>query len=540
MRSILVAFVALFLAVPAHAHFLGKSADHWMGELESGKDDSRRSAAFALGKIGSAAAAPALKRAVLTDGSPKVRDAAAYALGEIAVRDVRLGKDRDVIDALTRALGDENPLVRRSAAFALGCLGGDAAASRPAVEKVLGDKRPEVRQSAAWALGRLGDQAVPALTQLLGDPDDLVLRDAVNSLGQLDSEPVHNAIGDLARLTTHRDVEVRRSALLVMVRVVQPRDGKSSAITSALQKSLNDGDVENRRNAAFALSNMGGAAASPAVDVLLEALAKGDLELKRQAAAAFRNLGPGGGRAVPELIDCLKDRDPELRSNAALALGGIGKNAERAVPPLADLVAETKEAVPLRVKAAVALSMIGEVPSAVAVLPKLLAVAAAPNDDGRVRERVLWAVRVHNIHLRDMPAVLPAFQKILAEPPAADNRMVRQDCAYLASMIYGPKAPPEVFPVLLEYLKDDTLKVYRSTNSAVGGTASETVSGKTSTQEVGDGDGRKLALDALDALGPALVRGHPEIITQIRSLADNDRCVPIFRKQCRDYLRTVQ
>lgn len=540
MRVFIVVSVALILSSSAQAQFLGKSGEDWKRELESGEDARRRSAAFALGKIGSASAATALKQAVLTDASPKVRDAAAYALGEIALRDVRLGKDRDVADTLTRALGDEEPLVRRSAAYALGCLGGDAAASRPAVEKVLGDRRPEVRQSAAWALGRLGDQAVPALHRLLTDSDPFVLRDAVNSLGQLDPVPVHDAISDLARLADHRDAEVRKAALRVMVRVAYPADGKSSAITTPLQKALNDGDLENRRNAAYALSNIGGNVAAPAVDVLLEALTTGDLPTKCDAAAALSNIGPAAARAVPELITCLKDPSDKLRASATLGLGGIGKRAEAAVPALVELVADKRADSELRSEAAKALSMIGEVKPAADAVPDLLAIAADPSDHPKVRERALWSIRVHNVSLRDMPSVRPAFLKILTEPAKQNSRMVRQDCAYLASMIYGPRAPAEVFPVLLEYLKDDTLKVYRSTSTSVGGTSSESTAGKTSTQEVGEGDGRKLALDALEQIGPAIVRGHPEILAQIRSLADSERVVPIFRKQCRDYLKTVQ
>ncbi len=541
-RAIIVAFVLLpLLTSSATAQFLGKGTSEWAADLERGDEPQRRNAAFALGKLGQTAlpAAPALKRAAAADKSAKVREAATYALGEIALRAVALGKDADLQNVLSKLLGDNDPLVRRSAAYALGCLGTDASAARTAVETALRDERPEVRQSAAWALGRLGDEAIPALRGVLADADPLVLRDAAGSLGQLEPRAGRVAVNDLARLATHADVEVKKVALFALVGMVKPADAKSSGITAPLQKALLDGDEEVRRNAAFALSNIGGTTAAPAVDVVLEALRNGDIELKRQAAAAFGNIGPAADRAVPDLRACLQGPDQELRINASLALGGIGRKAESAVAPLAAIVANRQEPTAVRAQAAVALSLIGDVKPAIAAMPQLLAVVSNPDEDGKVRERVMWALRVHNVNLQSLPGVSAAFKKILVEPGTNDNRMVRQDCAYVVAMVFGPKAPPEVFPVLLEYLKDETVQVYRNTATLVGGAAQETTSGKTSSRELGEGDGRQLALDALTKIGAANVRNHPEIIDQVRRLADSDRTVAAFRQKCRDYLRTV-
>ena len=533
--------ILLILTAPVTAQFLGRGVAEWSRDLESGDVSKRRAAAFALGKLGpaGAAATDVLKHTLASDPDPKVREAAAYSLGEISLRVVVLGKDRDLLAVLTKSLRDRDPLVRRSSAYALGCLGADAAGSRKDVETALQDDDAEVRQTAAWSLGRLGDEAIPALKRVLADKDALVLRDAAASLGQLDPEAGRIALTDLARLASHSDVEVKKAALLGLVRIVGPEDAKSADVFGPLHKALIDGDDEVRRNAAFALSNIGGATAAPAVDVLLDTLKIGDLEVKRQAAAAFRNVGSSAERAVPELIACLQESDGELRSNAALALGGIGRKSEPAVVPLVALVGNRTEPGDIRVKAAVALSMIGDVKPAVDAAPKLLYIVVDPKEEGRVRERVMWALRVHAIKLRDMPGVLKAFLQILNEPATNDNRMVRLDCAYLTGMVFGPKSPPDVFPVLLEYLKDDTLQVYRNTSSAVSGAAQETTAGKASSRELGDGDGRKLALDALGSIGPTVMRGQPDILAEVRRLADSDRTIPSFRKQCRDYLRTV-
>src|SRR6185436_17315725 len=201
-------------------------------------------------------------------------------------------------------------------------------------------------------------------------------------------------------LAVHADVEVRKKALLALVSIVRPTDEKSKSITAPLQKAVLDGDEEVRRGAAFALCNIGGAAAAPALDVLMETLRDGDVEAKRQAAAAFGNIRAAAERAVPQLVASLRDADAELRGNAALALGFIGRKAEAAVAPLVALVVERREPAALRANAAVALSKIGDVPAAAAAVPKLLAVVSDPADNGRVRERAMWALRVHNANLR--------------------------------------------------------------------------------------------------------------------------------------------
>ena len=55
---------------------------------------------------------------------------------------------------LSKALKDDAWPVRRSAAFALGCLDTGAAAAQDSLETALRDTSPEVRQNAAWSGAR--------------------------------------------------------------------------------------------------------------------------------------------------------------------------------------------------------------------------------------------------------------------------------------------------------------------------------------------------------------------------------------------------
>ena len=94
-----------------------------------------------------------LSAALLSDPSFKVRTQAALLLGKLG--------DRAGVDALVRALGDDNKTVRAMAAQSLGKLGGDRAA---AALKVLlaGEKDPFVRGHADKALAAVVVAPPPA------------------------------------------------------------------------------------------------------------------------------------------------------------------------------------------------------------------------------------------------------------------------------------------------------------------------------------------------------------------------------------------
>jgi len=75
--------------------------------------------------------------------------------------------------------------VVRSAASALGAIGGDAKTVVPALIEALQHAHAPVRRSAAAALGRIGagaKAALPALRHALTDPDESVRSDVAAAL----------------------------------------------------------------------------------------------------------------------------------------------------------------------------------------------------------------------------------------------------------------------------------------------------------------------------------------------------------------------
>lgn len=541
MRFRALAFVAFgFLtAAPVGAQdFLGKGARAWQAELDSQSEAARRNAAFALGKLGSHAAPAVSKLAdrMSAEKSAKVREAIAFALGEIGRGSLNASADPSLLPALKKGLLDADHLVRRSSACALGSLGADAEPALDALAFAAQDEKAEVRQNVAWALGRVGPSAVPALRKTLGDRDPLVKRDAANSLAIIDVAAVRPALDDLAALCSEKDSQVRRAALSALMRIVGPGDVAAAA---AIRQALLDPDLEVRCNAAMVLSNIGGKEAKAAVDVLLHILRKGEIEMRRQAAAAIRGVGPDAAKAVPDLIEALRDPDEEVRGNAALALGGIGPAAEPAVPRLVELAAAGDERQQTRINAAVSLSQIGEVPAAVKAVPTLLSVLEDPRHDPQVRERIVWALRVHNINLRSMQGVYPALTKVVKEEAYAKNRMLRYDCAYMLGVLQGKDIPTEALDVLLEFLRDETIQIYIGVASKVDGGGLEKDTGKAQIKDQGKGDGRVLALQALDAVGRARLSQRRDIVTQLRAIAGNNSLNPDLRTKTQQLLQKI-
>jgi HEAT repeat protein len=546
MRNLVVCSLGLFLlgvlTTPAAAQgarldFLGKSADKWLGDLNTSDARARRNAAFALGKMGRGAemAVQPLIQALHNDKSAVVREAAAFALGEIC-RGGR-GVTAKVFGALTKALvSDGDSLVRRSAAFALGNIGSASPEAEQGLQNALGDRSAAVRQNAAWALGHIGPTALPALRKALGDKDSVVCRDAAGAVSLLGKDG-HAAVPELLTCCgPDRDPELRKMALSVLVKLVGPED---TIAIQPLTQALNDRDLETKRNAAMALSNIGGPDAAAAVPILLDALHGGDLELKRQAAAAIKNIGAEARTALPALRLALDDRDEELRMNAAVAIGGIGEAAEPLVKDLVRHLADPKESSKVRTEAAVALSRIGAVPDAVNAVGKLLEVLGNPATDAKVRERTMWALRVHKAELRNLKDVFPTFVKILSEPRLHETRMLRYDCAYMLGLFLEKDAPAQVLDVLEEFLKDNTILIYTGTTASTGGTGTEIRGAKTKIEEKGYGDGRVMAVAALERIGKRRVLSRPEIVQQLLFLANDAETLSDMRKKTKELLKKL-
>ncbi|MBI1916358.1 MAG: HEAT repeat domain-containing protein [Planctomycetes bacterium] len=517
MRKLLLALAVTVVAVPAvpAQTFLRKTKSDWLKDLASNQLDAQRSAAFALGKLrdGSDQTLTALTVA-LENPRDTVRDAAAFALGEIASRHPMAVWQKSG-EELRKRLHDSDKRVRRSAAFALGSCGEQAQPALADLTRVLReDDAPVVRRNAAWALGRVGKEthdraAVDGLVAALkrDGEDPLVLRDVAGALGEIGRPQAAPAARPLAEvMRSSRDPAVRKTALNTLVNLVDPSLAKedekeNEVLVKVLCEALREGDAESKGLVAGALANLG-EHAGPAVKDLA-ALVDDDTvpaEARRNAVLALTK--------IPKAILALSDGDArEVVRKLARALEP-GQTAEERGP-----TAEARARDEMRQFTAEALHRIG-FPLAEGALKQLI--RAIRNDrDPMVRHRAIWVfLNADNLDgLEGAKEVLLEVVKKKREMP-----LIRYEAARALARAFGAQAPDAVIATLEEMLRDTSVRVYRQTNADVKG-GSESSGGQSKPREDVDGDGRCLAAHALSFIGPRAKRGHPNIVPLLKELA---------------------
>ncbi|MDP7036104.1 MAG: HEAT repeat domain-containing protein, partial [Planctomycetota bacterium] len=172
-----------------------------------------------------------------------------------------------------------------------------------------------VRTAAAQALGKIGPAAAPAsvvLAKRLGDVLT-VRREAAVALKKI------GAGSELALLIVlgHKDLEVRRSALKILVEL--PR--LSRRAVKPLIRSLKDRDAGVRRMAVMALGRGG----EESIEGLVETLNGEDVSLQRTVAGVLGQMGEIAIPAIPALAQRLMDPDHDLREASKQALRSIRK-----------------------------------------------------------------------------------------------------------------------------------------------------------------------------------------------------------------------
>jgi HEAT repeat protein len=504
-------------AQPRETAFLGKPLTRWTEEVSSADAVVRRSAAFALGKAG-APAIPAVPKLVRTlkDPDAGVREAAAYALGEIGPSGWE-----ETLPALIRLVdGDRSPLVRRSAAFALGRLGRQTAATeigaphllREALERGLKDPEAQVRQNIAWALGQMGaDQAeanAAILCRTLTDSDPLVRRDAAAALGELGPGAHLAASSLLARFKEDTNADVRRTAMESLVSVVTVKD---RAIASELRSVLSNPNSETARDAALALGKIGGADAAAAVPILCASLQDRESNSRRQASAALGCVGPEAAPAVASLTQALSDRDAVVRRNAALALGHIGVKSEPAVPVLARLMAAQDERDEVRVIAGEALMEIS--PAIKPAVPKLIKILKEERNP-RLRQTAVLALG--RMGEPDEPGVTGALTAVLSEE-GPEYLALRYDAAVLLGILLGPRVPEKCLDVLAALLRETSAYAFLGTGAKVGNAGKEARGVENQLTRSLGGDCRYQAALAVERIGRRANR--PDIIRALKEAA---------------------
>jgi HEAT repeat protein len=374
---------------------------------------------------------------------------------------------------------------------------------------VLKGHTPESRV-AFQALQKIGKPAVPALVQLLKDPDEVNRNAAAAILTQLGAEakPAQAALREALK---DRSSAVRFSAATGLFAI----DGSAEGLPAATE-ALQGNSVKNRRLAAIFLGLLG-RQARPAVPALLAALKDDDAEVRGAAAVALwrvdqseaglpvllgdlKNpdkaihvkaasyLGLIGEPAVPTLLQALEAKESHARLHAILALGHIGPKAKAAIPTLVDYLnnreamrkepghyqhaaaalaridPDVKAVVPMLLKRLedkdytvrlAAVSSLGRLgPHAGEAVPALVKLAESADYLGALAANSLWQVSKHE-------AAVPALSRHLKDA----DRNAREAAAESLGNI-GPDAKASI-PALTEALKDEDAAVRQAAGAAL-------------------------------------------------------------------------
>lgn len=252
---------------------------------------------------------PELVEAILRavdDENPRVRLEAIYAVGLVGKSP--LGAEADA--QLVKALDHYDPAVRAGAAQVIGRLKVDAASET--LIKAVNDSSADVRYAAMRALGMLREErAVTALTEQLkyyerGDGAWAAL-DALARIGHASSVPMF-----LAYLND-KDPYLRRAAAEGL-----GRSGDTSALGTLETAAGNDTSPMVRAAMAYALQKLGRNYVSRLIEFLDE---------KRLTLQVQEYLLELGQPIEHELLPSLQEPDEAIRAAVAEVLGAIGGDA---------------------------------------------------------------------------------------------------------------------------------------------------------------------------------------------------------------------
>ena len=280
---------------------------------------------------------------------------------------------------------------------------------------------------------------------------------------------------------------------------------------SELAKQLRSGDRQAKRDAAYALSQLG-TRAKPALPALIKALDDRDVQVWAYSVTAIAHIGPEASDAIPRLIkqlqrwppqqryrlamalarigkpaiepltEALSDANAGRRAGAALALGSIGTEAAAAAGPLATLLEDSVAAV--RDRASVALARLG--PSAVDPVVERLSHPKAETRIAALKSLALMKSTAHSAtpavrkQLGDSePGIRAASIDALAsiEGVTSDNAGVFEHAIFdsnetvrraaFEALAGAPSIDP-ILPAMLRALKHDDRKIRREAAELLG------------------------------------------------------------------------
>jgi HEAT repeat protein len=376
----------------------------------------------------------------LKDKVPSVRRAGAAALAAV-VPEADPRQVEAAVPVIAAALRDTDPEVRRRAAIALRAIGPRAEAAAAALGETARAAPEPARHEAAHALGRIGGKALDELVRNLEHADAAVRTQAAEGL-QILGYRARPAFAALARALDDTDPRVRQRAASAL----SATDPDPADVLPILKRAVEGkADDAGRLWAAGWLGELAVGIDRPqaaaAVGLLTAALADGSAGVRRQAAFALGNVGPEAAVALKGLRDRVNDADAAVRLQVAIALGKIDPQAAReAVPTLIKALTQQRSrgGPPYNPDVANALAAIGAVEPLLETLEK-------GGDEGTVAGVTAALVRMG-------PRAKGAFKLLRGSLRHHDAGVRQRGAAAMQAVLPDPK---EAVPVLAESLRHE-------------------------------------------------------------------------------------
>jgi len=236
------------------------------------------------------------------------------------------------LSALARCMNDTNTGVRVNAALAVYRIAGQIDEPVCILVEALKADNPTDRGNSAAHLSLIGPAAkaaVPALRELLNDPDQYASSWASEALRKIDPDSVREeklSLDEIISRATDPNSSKFREAL-EQLKQMGPRSKPAvPALTAALRKGVRGGrgDLDFSWYVAQALLRIDPDQAPLVVQSMVASLRTVDLAYRNMCAVVLGELGPKALNAVPNLVTALTDKDARVRQSSAFALFQIG------------------------------------------------------------------------------------------------------------------------------------------------------------------------------------------------------------------------
>ncbi|CAF1639882.1 unnamed protein product [Adineta ricciae] len=448
--------------------------------LRNDDDSVRRTACYALGRMGDKAATKEVTDGLLEalrSDDKSVTSSACDAL-------LRMSKEaatKDVIDGLVEALMSDSYYVRSSACYALGVMG-EKGATKEVIDGLIEALRSDsysVRSRACEALRRMDEKAatkevIDGLVEALRSDSYSVRGRACDALGYMREKAATKEVIDaLVKALMSDNDSVRSGVCDALGRMSEKAATKE--VIDGLVEALRSDDNSVRSSACVALGRMSEkAATNEVIDGLVEALRSDNYSVRTRARVALVRIGEKAAtnEVINGLVEALGSDNYSVRSSTCEALSRMGDKAatKEVIDGLVEALKSDDDS--MRRRACEALLGMGEKAATKEVIDGL--VEALKSDNDSVRRKACYALG----HMGEEAATKEVIDG-LVEALKSDNDSVRSAACYALGHMGEKAATKEVIDGLLEAFRSDDNSGRSRAWDALG-----RMGGKAATKEV--------------------------------------------------------